>query len=159
SAARPLPVVANLDGDRRSVVVLRGVTKSRGELMMLDAAGQIRERRDLGSLPVNEITSLRTCDVDGDGKDDMLLSHKGLTVQSGSTGHVLWEWRAPGGGRADSFELVEVRRAGVLKEGTLVIRAGGVLEGLAGATGRRLWRRDTVGSDASLLHSVTTNGR
>jgi hypothetical protein len=153
------PVLANLDGDGKPSVCFFVA----GRLVVLDGQGRLRQQV---SLPGHDMggnwdglrpSRLWACDLDGDGKDE-LVCVRGYqtngeqprryrdTLPPGTFAsvcaltdgglRVLWEWPFPFG----YGEVVDVLPAGGAGESTVVVRSGNRIYGLAGRTGIPRWR-------------------
>jgi hypothetical protein len=127
------------------------------EAVVLDARGQVRRRRALEGPPGRRVGTSRGVDLDGDGKDELLFADdQGLRALDGRLDRIVWEWSP---GRVDDpVELVDVRPGGAGRPATVVVRSGKTLEGLAGASGRALWRMEPAGTDTALLHVAASPG-
>jgi tRNA A-37 threonylcarbamoyl transferase component Bud32 len=159
------PIVADLSGDgQRSValVIPSGASASAAEVILLGGDGRVRRRKAVDLPPGGRFGTLRGADLDGDGRGELLLSWGGgARVLTGSLDRVLWERSAGSEGvkrRGDRFELFEVHLAGTGRQATVVVRESNVLEGLAGATGRTLWRAEAMEAGLSLLHADVPQG-
>jgi predicted Ser/Thr protein kinase len=147
---RPVPFIANLDGNNRRCVAL----SVPGQLFVWDARGH--ERLHLEGRPVhswNGFGGLLCGDLDGEGHDDFAW-YDGDLLRGvrGRDGHVLWA-RPRDARPEEPIGLVSIETGRRLGRGaTLVLRTGHALAGLDGATGAPRWRSGPAGSEPVLLN-------
>lgn len=154
----PAPVAADLDGRRRQCVVLavpREKQPALADVAIVEPGGKVGQRVALRPLPIAELRTLIRHDLDGDGRDEIVVTHQnGMLVLAGRAGELRWEWPAapdePQPPRVP-FALVEIRPMPAGGHATVVIRAGNALLGLDGKTGKELWRIDIATPAASVL--------
>jgi outer membrane protein assembly factor BamB len=142
-----VPVVADLEGHGRPGVLI-SLTKGacydnnrKGEIVLLDAAGQVRQRVEVEQA-WHGAPCFRACDVDGDGKSELLFFAAGkLRVTRGGVEQVLWERPC----QAEFDRRLEVLPAAAGRPVTVLSWswAKGDLFALDGPTGRPLWRAAT----------------
>ena len=135
------PIVSDLDGDRRAEVLI-GLSKGfctnptgKGEIVLLDAGGQVRQRAEVEQA-WHGAPCFRTCDLDGDGKWELLFFAAGkLRVTRGGVEQVLWE-------RPSELHSgqVEVLPAAGGRAATVLSWEKDNIFALDGPTGRPLWR-------------------
>src|SRR5262249_47394585 len=85
---------ADLEGIGPAVCLHLQESEKTAEQVILDGSGKVRRRR---RVDLKEVSNLSPCDLDGDGKDELLAIHKGrLRATSGGWDKVLWERALPG---------------------------------------------------------------
>jgi serine/threonine protein kinase/outer membrane protein assembly factor BamB len=160
---RPLEqrvALADLNGDGRRAVCL-GFNESPfapGELHgTVILGGQGHERSTLPLFPEHHLWSF---DPDGGGKEALLLLSGGkLQANRGGADRALWEWPLPGG----KGDVVSIEPAAAGRPATVVVRSGNTVFGVAGTTGRTVWRceapvPDGIDFGVSLLHTGDPGG-
>lgn len=133
--------LADLDGQGRTVCVqVRGPQPGSSQLQTLDSHGQTRRTLTVPA-PANE--PLRHHDLDGDGKEEVLFVRngkvqavKGVIGKEGQLiAETLWEWPLPG----KEGTIVAIQPAKNGHGPKVLLRAGNVVYGLDGTTGKPAW--------------------
>jgi predicted Ser/Thr protein kinase len=123
----PSLCLADFEGNGRREVCLGFDVASGRRVVILDAQGQERAARDLGP---ERVRVLACADLDGDGRDELLLQDvEGLHACRGNL-KALWSWTSR---KAAVQQIIPAREE---LPATVVLDAG---VGLDGATGRPRW--------------------
>jgi hypothetical protein len=132
----PDPILLSPKGDGRLHVGLQ-LPVHEGIQHDNDWTAVLHDRAGARELRKAEPGVFRSHDLDGDGKDELLLVRDGkLTALQLASGGVLWEWPLPAAG----FELLDVQPAGQGQPAYVVVAAGETVLGLDGPTGKPAWR-------------------
>jgi hypothetical protein len=138
SDKNPPLCLADFDGSgRRDVCVSFGMSPGRRRVVILDARGQERVRRDLTSVSLPTFIS---ADVDGNGRDELLFHDAGRLRACRGDLSELWS-------RPTRETIREVLPAVSGRAATVVLNPS---LGLYGATGRPMW---LIGSARSILRA------
>jgi outer membrane protein assembly factor BamB/predicted Ser/Thr protein kinase len=136
--------LAAFDGNgRREICVSFDIAQGRRRVVILDAEGRERIGRDLE--PVS-MPTLRSVDLDGDGRDELLVHANGRLLACRGDLEEQWSWptRAP---------IREMIPASPGRPATVVLSPS---LGLDGATGRPIW---SGGPARSILRAADDKGR
>jgi hypothetical protein len=159
--------LADLDGDgRESLCFLysrEGPSTVRGRfafaqvihgVAIFDDKGHPQQTYEFPRIDTEKSSvAFRTCDLDGDGKDELVIVRDGKlgAYRVGGGQHSvdearMWEWALP----SDSADILEVSVATTKSPATVVIRSGGTVYGVDGPTGRVRWRCEGPGRAVGL---------
>jgi tRNA A-37 threonylcarbamoyl transferase component Bud32 len=129
--------LANLAGVGRGVCLELRHPRQTSDLVILDARGNAYQRRQ--NKNIDAPGSFACHDLDGDGKDELLVIDRGrLRVSSGGFGKLLWTAKVPGGCQDVRGVFPPDARGG--SPTVVVTGATGYVYGLDGRSGRPLWR-------------------
>jgi outer membrane protein assembly factor BamB len=138
SGQKPALCLADFEGSgRREVCVIVGDAPGPRRVVILDAKGHQRASRDL--TPVT-LPTLISADVDGDGRDELLLHDAGRLCACRGDLTDVWSWRT-------GDPIREVIPASPGRAATVILSPS---LGLAGATGRPIW---SIGPVQSILRA------
>jgi outer membrane protein assembly factor BamB/predicted Ser/Thr protein kinase len=150
------PVLADLDGTgRRSICfAARGPDPA---VVILDADGKLRQRRRVHPIsPDSGSVTLRTADLLGDGRDQLVFAGDGklwATRGGAAKDHALWSW-PPGQNQSHSLTVLEIRPGTSGRKAVVVVDSDGSYYGLDGATGKTLWRGWRAGGPSAATMGV-----
>ena len=138
----PNRLLIDLPGNRRGVGILVANGDDFGDLQIqvVDNNGKVCQATpiQMGN-PYGVASRLRGVDLDGDGRDELVwLSGDELKATRDGIEKVLWKWRVPGGITNASIITVQPRLG--KRPPTVVVRAGAIVYGIAGRTGKERWR-------------------
>lgn len=133
------PVVAHSSATGPAHVCLPIQRENGWELALVDHQGMAV------TLPLGpaEAKLLGSHDLDGDGKDELLLLREGKlyaarpSTRGGAQEAALWEWSAPAGA---PLELVGIQRIRQGQPALVVVATGETIFGIHGGTGKPAWR-------------------
>jgi hypothetical protein len=133
------PLLVDVDGKGRRDIYLLIKEQQSHNMIMLNAAGQVRQRKPL---PVAGHTrTWWNVDLNGDGRDKLLLTDtERIWAYDPAEEKVMWEWswsRSP-------RKVIEVQPAGNGQSATVVVWQGRTIYGLSGVTGRPRWRCEAM---------------
>jgi hypothetical protein len=161
---RAPPLLVDFDGNGRRTVCLLVHEKDHHQIVVFGPGGQVRERIPLkgspwgGAAGYNHLPWWNGCDVDGDGKEELLFTSDGqLWASRGSAERPLWKWTLPKPESVDYYgrpdlAICEIRPGNNSRPATLVARVRWrTVYGLSGLTGLPLWHCEVEPGPISVL--------
>jgi hypothetical protein len=167
-AAGPIPLLVDRDGSGRHAIGVWTSHYALGTyLVLLDSGGRELQPRSPMTFaidpelrrrdPKHRLTSLYggafqvwSHDLDGDGADELLFfGDNELLATRGDPTHVLWRWPLPD----DHWRLLDIWPAQAGRPTVVIVQAAKTVYGLAGPTGKLLWRCAGPGVPTAVLRS------